>query len=201
MQLLETIRTEKGEFFNLHLHQNRMNNSRKILFNRKDVINLPSILEEPTSRISGNKFYKCRIIYNSEVTKIEFIPYNIPEIKSLKLVTCDEIDYNHKYLDRQQINELLTEKDKADDIIIVKNGLITDSSTANLLFYNGRHWLTPALPLLEGTQRAKLLTHEKIQVADIRIEDLHNFQKVRLINAMLRFEDEIDILIENIKTH
>ena len=81
------------------------------------------------------------------------------------------------------------------------NGLITDSSTANLLYYNGNQWLTPTFPLLKGTQRAKLLEQEKIQVADIRPSDLHNFKKVRLINAMLRFEDEIDVLIENIKTH
>lgn len=201
MQLLETIRYEKGEFSNLIFHQNRMNNSRKVLFNCNHEINLSSILEEPSSKIYDDELYKCRIIYNSEITKVEFIPYNIPDIKCLKLVKCDDIDYNHKYLDRRPINKLLTYKGSSDDIIIVKNGLITDSSTANLLFYNGRQWLTPAMPLLVGTQRTKLIKLEKIQVADIRPEDLHNFQKVRLINAMLRFEDEIDVQTENIKTY
>ncbi len=162
MQLLETIRYEKGEFSNLIFHQNRMNNSRKVLFNCKDEINLTSILEESSSKKFDNKLYKCRITYNSEVTKIEVIPYNIPDIKSLKLVLCDDIDYNHKYLDRRQINKLITYKDNSDDIIIVKKGLISDSSTANLLFYNGRLWLTPALPLLVGTQRTKLIKQEKI---------------------------------------
>lgn len=198
MQLLETIRTEKGEFSNLLFHQNRMNNSRKVLFNCKDEINLFSVLQNSSGKISDNKLYKCRIIYNSKIKKIEFIPYQIPEINSLKLVNCNEIDYSHKYLNRKQINLLLAQKDKADDIIIVKNGLITDSSTANLLFYNGCHWLTPAFPLLKGTQRAKLLEQEKILLADIRPSDLHNFQKARLINAMLRFEDETDIIIEKI---
>lgn len=195
MQLLETIRTEKGEFSNLLYHQNRMNNSRKVLFKCKDELNLFSLLQNSFKNISDNKLYKCRIIYNSEVKKIEFIPYKIPDINQLKLVSSDEIDYSHKYLDRKQINLLLAQKGKADDIIIVKNELITDSSTANLLFYNGNQWLTPAFPLLLGTQRASLLEQEKIQVADIHPSDLHNFQKIRLINAMLRFEDEVDVLI------
>jgi|FLOH01.1.fsa_nt_gi 4-amino-4-deoxychorismate lyase len=200
MQLIETIRFEQGKFSNLIFHQNRMDNSRKMLFNCKEEINLPTILQEASIEISDKGLYKCRVIYNSEITKIEFIPYNISDIKSLKLVSGDDIDYSHKYLDRMQINKLLTYKGSSDDIIIVKKGLVTDSSNANLLFYNGKKWLTPAMPLLVGTQRTKLIKQEKIQVADIRSEDLHNFQKVRLINAMLRFEDELDVPSENIKT-
>lgn len=199
MQLLETIRFEDSEFSSLEFHQNRMNNSRKSLFNCEDEINLFKILQDSSNNISDKELYKCRIIYNAEIDKIEYIPYKFPETNHLKLVVCNEIDYSHKYLDRKQINVLLSEKENADDIIIVKNGLITDSSTANLLFHQGRHWITPAFPLLKGTQRAKLLEQEKIQVADIRPSDLRNFNKVRLINAMQRFEDEVDVLIENIK--
>ena len=93
----------------------------------------------------------------------------------------------------------MLQKGDADDIIIVKNGLITDSSFANLLFFNGLQWLTPAQPLLKGTQRAKLLEQEQVITAEIRTADLSNFIKVRLVNAMLRFEDEVDILIDSIR--
>ena len=196
MQLLETIRVNNGEFSNLPFHQARMNNSRQQLFNSTDKINLASTLQESTNNISDKKLYKCRIVYDTEIREIEFIPYQIPDINTLKLVICNEIDYNHKYYDRQKINELLELKGETDDIVIVKNGLITDSSFANLLFYNGEHWLTPTFPLLRGTQRAKLLEQEKIRVADIRPEDLHNFKNIRLINAMLRFEDEVDVFVE-----
>ncbi len=196
MQLLETIRVKNGIFSNLNFHQERMNGSRKVLFSCTDEIELLSILQDSSNDISDNKLYKCRIIYNTEIRKIEFIPYQKPHINTLKLVYSDDIEYNHKYFDRQQINELLELKGDADDIIIVKNGLITDTSFANLLFYNGEHWLTPTFPLLKGTQRAKLLEQEKIRVADIRPEDLHNFKKIRLINAMLRFEDEVDVLVK-----
>ena len=67
-----------------------------------------------------------------------------------------------------------------DDILIVKQGFITDTSYSNVLFYNGKEWLTPTHPLLKGTQRASLLDQEIIRVAEIRLEDLHHFKKVTL---------------------
>ncbi|MBC8320850.1 MAG: aminotransferase class IV [Bacteroidetes bacterium] len=198
MQLIETIRAEKGEFLNLNFHQNRMNNSRMELFNCTDKIDLKSILQNRSSEISTNQLYKCRIIYDTDIKNVEFVPYQLPDINFLKLVKCDEIEYSHKYYNRQQINVLFEQKGTADDIIIVKNGLITDSSFSNLLFYNGKQWLTPAFPLLKGTQRAFLLKQEIILTADIRLDDLLHFIKIRLINAMIKFEDEVDVEIENI---
>ena len=198
MKLLETIRYELGEFSNLRFHQNRMNNSRKVLFNCTDEIDLTIILNESSNNISEKELYKCRVVYDTEVRKVEYIPYKIPDINSLKLVDCDEIEYGHKYIDRNQINDLLIQKDDADDIIIVKNDLITDTTFANLLFYNGIHWVTPAFPLLKGTQRSHLLEKELIITANIQPEDLVNFKKIRLINAMLRFEDEVDVNIGNV---
>jgi len=198
MQLLETIRVEKGEVLNILFHQDRMNNSRKELFKCTNEIDLPSVLQDSINNTSINELSKCRIIYNTSINKVEFIPYFIPKICSLKLIECDDIDYSYKYLNRDTINKMMNQRADADDIIIVKNGFITDSSFANLLFYNGDQWLTPTFPLLKGTQRAKLLEQEKVRVVDIRPEDLHNFQQVRLVNAMLRFEDEVDVIIDKI---
>jgi len=198
MKLLETIRYEQGEFSNLRFHQNRMNNSRKVLFNCTDEIDLISILRKSSNNIFDKELYKCRVVYDTKVMKVEYIPYQITHINSLKLVDCDEIEYDHKYFDRNQINDLLTQKDEADDIIIVKNDLITDTSFANLLFYNGIHWVTPSFPLLKGTQRSHLLEKELIITANIQPEDLVSFKMIRLINAMLRFEDEVDVNIGNV---
>ena len=198
MQLLETIRFNAGKFSNIKLHQRRFNDSRRQLFNCKDEINLISILNSYIKNQPDYQLLKCRVVYDAEVESVEFIPYSMPNITSLKLVNCDKIEYSHKYLNRSHINKLILQKCNADDIIIVKNGLITDSSFANMLFFNGSQWLTPAQPLLKGTQRAKLLEQEQIITADIRPADLYNFTKVRLINAMLRFEDEMDVLIGKI---
>jgi 4-amino-4-deoxychorismate lyase len=198
MQLLETIRFNLGSFSNLDLHQERLNSSRKILFNCTDEIDLNLALASYTTKIQSSQLHKCRVVYDTEIRYVEFIPYKIPIINSLKMVNCDEIKYDHKYAVRDGINNLMLHKDNADDIIIIKNGLITDTSYGNLLFFNGLQWVTPAQPLLKGTQRAKLLKQEQIITAEIRPADLANFTKVRIINAMLRFEDKMDVVVNKI---
>ena len=235
MKLLETIRFENGRFANLDLHQQRMNVSRKVLFDIGMAIDLEKELsrssgflprrqagairtqleadlqsakygiENPVSpdfQIANLKelegLFKCRIIYSKQIEKIEFIPYRLPEIQSLKMVFDDEIDYAHKYFDRNQLNKHFSQKENCDDILIVKNGLLTDTSFANILFFNGKQWLTPSGPLLKGTQRRFLLEREQIVTADIRPADLKSFQKARLINAMIRTEDEVDVEMEDI---
>ena len=196
MKLLETIRFENGRFANLKLHQQRMNTSRKELFNASPI-DLFSLLQASTFESSPGLF-KCRIIYSQQIETIEFIPYQIPNIKSLKLVVNDSLDYSHKYLNRKLLEKLFSQKGTCDDIVIVKDGFVTDTSFANVLFFNGKNWLTPAKPLLKGTQRQFLLENEQIGTADIHPSHLKYFQKMRLVNAMIRFEDEVDVEIENI---
>jgi 4-amino-4-deoxychorismate lyase len=212
MKLLETIRFENGRFANLELHQQRMNASRKVLFNfetaidlKKELSSRSSVIENtisPGFQIANLKelegLFKCRIIYSKQIEEIEFIPYQLPKIQFLKMVMDDEINYAHKYFNRNHLNKLFSQKGNSDDILIVKNGLITDTSFANILFFNGKQWLTPSGPLLKGTQRQLLLEREQITTAAIRPADLKYFQKARLINAMIRFEDEVDVAIESI---
>jgi 4-amino-4-deoxychorismate lyase len=203
--LLETIRIDNGQPQNLLFHTKRMDETRKHFWHCHDSINLDEIIENhinlagfPIQSEKKKTLYKCRVIYDENVQSIECIPYTFPDIRSLKAVVDNNIDYSYKFSDRSQINELYERRVGCDDILIIKHGLITDTSYANVLFYNGKNWITPAHPLLKGTQRAYLLHKEMIQVADIRLEDLHQFDKVRLINAMIRFEDALDINILNI---
>ena len=199
--LLETIRLEDGTFSLLAYHQQRMNYSRKVLLGYKSEIDLGKILLASTheAKKEVERLYKCRIIYSEKIEQLEFVPYNLPSINSLKIIFDDQIEYGYKFNDRTRINELFEKRENCDDILIVKNGLVTDTSFANILFYNGKKWLTPAHPLLKGTQRAYLLNKELIETADIRLEDLKYFEKARLINAMIRFEDNLDISLLNIE--
>ncbi len=132
--------------------------------------------------------YKCRILYDVKIHRIEWIPYRFKKIHSLQLVHADKLDYSHKFADRTELQSLLQKKGKAEDILIVKNGLITDTSYANVAFFDGLQWLTPLKPLLAGTKRAALLQQKKIQEADIRPQDLKQFGKLRLFNAMMDWE-------------
>jgi len=191
-RLLESIRCEKGELQNLPFHQSRMDNAIQVLTSKKNTINLKKVIVPEHCR---KGLYKCRLTYSESIENIEFIPYQYPPTKSLKLIVDNEIDYAFKFANRSNINLLLEKKGDCDDILIIKNGLITDTSLTNIIFFNGKNWLTPALPLLKGTQREKLLSEEKIITADIRPADLSQFQKARIINAMIRFEDERDVVI------
>ncbi len=198
LKLLETIRFENGKFENLEFHQKRMNASRKALFGCKISFNLPEVLHQHLTDVPSKGLFKCRLIYSTQIEKVELMPYFIPRTHSLKIVSDDHISYAYKFFDRTAIDKLYKQKSACDDILIVKNGLITDTSYANILFFNGKEWITPEKPLLNGIQRGVLLEKEMIKTADIRLEDLHYFEKARLVNAMIRFEDELVIRNENI---
>jgi len=75
-----------------------------------------------------------------------------------------------------------------DEIIIEQNGYLTDTTIANIAFYDGERWITPAKPLLKGTMRAKLLDEGLLHEKEIKKEDLKNYSQVALINAMIGFK-------------
>jgi 4-amino-4-deoxychorismate lyase len=194
-RLLETIRCENGILQNLPWHQARLDYSRKMLFKSFRRFSLDELVVPEEFK---NGLFKCRVIYSETIELVEFLPYQLPKIQSLKLVVNDEINYHHKFADRSEIQMIFEKRSLADDILIVKNGLITDTSYANIIFYDGENWFTPMHPLLMGVQRAVLIHAKKIIPTEIRPADLVNFTKARLINAMIRFEDELDVEIENI---
>jgi 4-amino-4-deoxychorismate lyase len=166
-----------------------MDSSARKLRNAK-APNLKSSLDEFLKKetVPEKGIIKFRVLYDTAIQKIEWAMYQPPQIQSLKLVFDREIDYSFKYANREALNTLYQQKDACDDILIVKEGRITDTLFCNVVFYNGTQWLTPAYPLLKGTQREFLLEQEIIHTADIRVEDLPNFSQVRLINALLPFE-------------
>ena len=201
IKLLETIRFENGAFSRLDLHKQRMNHSRKELLNCSDEIDLERELEPhayEAGLLKNDGVFKCRIIYAEEMETIDFTPYRVPAIESLKLVADDQITYDHKYLDRSHLDRLFRQKGSCDDIIIVRDGFVTDTWFANLLFFDGMNWFTPENPLLQGTQRAHLLQSGRVKRSPITESEVRDFQKARLVNAMIRFEDQVDINIENI---
>ncbi len=203
MKLLETIKFEDGKFANLELHQNRMNKSQKELFGCENKIDLVSELDmflaKSQATYINHKIYKCRIVYSKTIQNIELLPYSSLSIKSLKIVNDDSINYNFKFENRERINQLFAKRKNSDEILIVKNGLITDTSFCNILFFNGKKWLTPEKPLLKGIQRQFLINNEIIETANISPYDIHNFTKARLVNAMIGFEDMLDISIAEIQ--
>jgi 4-amino-4-deoxychorismate lyase len=194
-QLLETIKLEDGQLFNLDYHNRRMNAARRELFGTLPPVDLREIIQVPGSCIDG--LYRCRIVYSENIESIEFFPQQERSFTSLKLVSCGNIDYHLKYTDRRLLNELYAQRGDADEIIIVSNGKITDCSIGNLLFFDGESWVTPAEPLLKGTQRQKLLETGHIQEC-ITVDDLQNYKKAGIINAFFDLKNMPIIEIRNI---
>lgn len=186
-RLIESIRLEDGECFNLHYHQQRMDESILLLAGMENKIQLDSFLQNHNLPATGK--FKCRIVY-SEMGGIEMgiTPYESRSINSLKIIHDNTIDYSFKFADRAALNNLFTQRNDCDDILIVKNELVTDASYSNVVFFDGLRWITPAQPLLKGTMRQQLLDAGVIHEDAIRVDQIPLFNKVRLINALLGFD-------------
>lgn len=180
--LLETIRVADGIPQNLGYHQRRVDRSRAALFSSDGRLDLSAlrILRDLPAGI-----FRWRIIYGADIHEMTAEQYHPKKISSVKTFHDDKIDYTFKYADRMIFSEMLDKKGDCDDILIIRNGLITDMSYANVAFFDGTQWLTPRIPLLAGTCRERLLETGSIREADIAISDLDRFSTVSVINAML----------------
>ncbi|HET9053730.1 MAG TPA: aminotransferase class IV [Cyclobacteriaceae bacterium] len=191
-RLLESIRLHNGHFHRLNYHQQRMDQSVNELFDQKNLINLFENLKNVNPPPTG--LYKCRVVYSTHIESVEFIPYAIKPVNRLKAVYEPEIEYSHKFADRTKLNALYNQRQSCDDILIIKNGLVTDASYSNIVFYDGVNRITPDTPLLKGTMRQFLLDTAAIQAAPVPVRDISSFKSFRLINSMLAFDGpEIDV--------
>lgn len=182
----ETIKCNDFEIFNLKYHQKRVAKTIGKNLNLQEYIN-------PIS----NETLRCKVIYNeNEILDVRYFPYKRREIRSFKVVFDDTLNYSKKYLNREKLDELFLKKDSCDEIIIVKNGIVTDTSIANIaIFYDGV-WITSKNCLLEGTSRARLLEQKEIFEKDISLDMLKNSSKIALMNAMIGFYEIKEFKIE-----
>lgn len=191
---LETICIDHGKVLNMEAHRERMEQTAsRFGFNTPTLPNLLSLLPEElyTAKI------KCRIIYNNNVQEITFNMYRPKTVHSLKLVEATP-DYAFKYADRKELTTLLEGKDNADEILICRNGLITDTTFTNVVFRQGDQLFTPDSWLLNGTKRQKLLREGTITAQRITRDTLHRYDSLYLINAMLDIDEAASIPINHI---
>ncbi len=190
--LIESIKLLDGKYCNLFQHEQRMNRSLKMLCGVHDHFDLEAFLNEIERPAEG--LHKCRIVYDDEMMDVEFLPYTPKVINNLRIVEHDRIHYEFKYADRKTIDRLYELRNGSDDILIVKRGLVTDSSYSNIIFRKGKRLYTPWSALLKGTVRQSLLERGLIEEEEIHKKDIKTFETFKLINAMLEFEGpEIDV--------
>ena len=177
---IETIRIDHGRVCNLSRHNRRLNDTRAHFWPESTPLQLSDYLSSPGcgAGITGAGIVKARVVYGEKGIE-------------------DLIDYTYKSAGREPLNCLFALRGACDDILIVKQGLLTDTSIANIALSDGTHWYTPAHPLLKGTKRAALLEEGILQEKDIRPEDLPSFSTVRLFNAMIDW-GELELPVRNI---
>jgi 4-amino-4-deoxychorismate lyase len=195
--LFETIRILDGRPERLDLHAGRMNEARRVLFGCADPIDLEAVMQNERSPWTG--VVRCRIVYAQEIVSVEFAPYRPREIRSLAIVHDNTIEYRYKWCDRSSLDRLV-EGCGCDDVVIVRKGLVTDSSIANLVFVKPSGWFTPSAPLLRGTRRDHLLSRGIIRPIILRESDIATFSHVLLINAMLEPDMARAIPVSAIRT-
>lgn len=179
--LLETIRCEGGKAQYLPYHQKRLEESSRLLDIHKNY-DLSTLIIPPDQEL-----YRCRFLYDAKGYAIEYHPYTPKKIASLKLLTSDTIEYSLKYADRNILNTLFEERGECDDVLIVKNNYLSDTTIANIALCIEGKWLTPEFPLLKGTTRERLLDEKFLTPAPLTRNDIARASKVAVMNAMVGF--------------
>ncbi|MEQ8338587.1 MAG: aminotransferase class IV [Cyclobacteriaceae bacterium] len=180
-RFLESICFRSDVYQLLDYHQVRVDQTFRHFYPDKTPPKLNEIMPE----LSGNEKIKVRLTYNEHDHAISVSKYLPKNISKLRLVYSDTLDYSFKYLDRSMLNQLLNPAQENEEVIIVKDGVVTDSSYANLVFRQGNAWYTPSSYLLNGVKRQHLLHQEAIFERVIRPEDINKYSEMSLINAML----------------
>ncbi len=182
---IESISVIDGKVQNIGFHQERVNEVFFYNFSEKSAWKLSEIL--PNNFEKG--WLRMRFIYDEKNYKFEIFPYSKKIIKKIKLVEIEDYEYPFKFEDRRFLVELLEHYPEADEVIMVKNNLLTDSTIGNIALEKNGNWYTPTRPLLNGTKRRKLLKENQLIEREIKKEEIQEFDKIAIINAFLDLEE------------
>lgn len=194
-QFIETIRIVNGNIELLDYHNERFNATRKLFFCVDDEWDLKHFIRIPKEYKQGE--VKCRIVYDIEIREVQFSFYKPKNISNLKLVSAS-IHYAYKSTDRDKLDYCKSQAYPADEALIVNDDKISDTSFSNIIFRKDKQWFTSDSPLLSGLRREALLDEGLVEEIPIRSEDLKEFDAFMLINAMLDFDENRALPIQNI---
>ncbi|NLZ96070.1 MAG: hypothetical protein GX921_09660 [Bacteroidales bacterium] len=195
---IEVIKVVNGEFVNPQPHIERIFRTTQHFFPKPLSVQLNNYMIP--AEFQSNNLVKCRVVYGSKIVSIDFESYKMRSIKSLSLVEHNTIDYAYKYYNRDIIKRLKATHSESDDILIVKNSQVTDTSFTNVVFKDhAGNLYTPKSTLLAGTKREQLLNDGTIHEKEIQLYDINSYEGVYLINAMIDIEDNIFVDIGAIR--
>ncbi len=195
--LFESICLLDGKIQHRHYHIERFQKVYNTYFGQASPYDLFEGIPVPQDYQTGK--VKLRISYGINRKKFTFSHYQKSVVKQLKLVVDDTITYDLKFEDRTALDTLCQQRGDCDDVLIIKKGLVTDTSYANIVFFDGLQWCTPSTFLLNGTCRKRLLESGLIQERKIQLDEIYAFQGFQLVNALLGFDPDWVVPISGIQ--
>jgi 4-amino-4-deoxychorismate lyase len=193
--LFETICLKDGKLENAYYHNKRIAITLKAFYMSSKKYIIEDSIKIPNDKMEG--IYRCRFLYSDVKFTYEFLPFLPMEVNDVEMVNLNNVEYKHKFTQRKELDGL-RQNTECDDVLIVKRGLITDTTRANIVFQYKNLWVTPEKPMLKGTQREKLLDEGRIVRMEITESDLHRFKSFKLINALCPFDTQPELPIKNI---
>lgn len=216
--LFETVAIVRGRIVNLSYHNRRFVAGQLFLGCRHIIHDLQPLIDaylcnNPIKNTPSSTVRRGRITYanintnvninantnnydnakrTDTVISVECFDYTPKPINRLKIIHHNNLDYRYKYSDRRVFARLLATaqaSDAVDEIIIINHGQVSDCTIGNLLFWQNGRWYTPSTPLLCGTQRQFLLEQGRIALADISVDELKNYEKLMMVNALNPFDE------------
>lgn len=184
---IETIKLIDGKIRNIEFHNARVQNTFMRFYPNHPPHDLSSILNQFGGISNGN----IRILYNSERLQFSMSTIFSSKTKHYMLLESPKLRYDYKYYDRLSLVLTQQQNDNHIEPVFCRNGMITDTSKANLIFREGRKWYTPDTFLLNGCMRQSLLSLGYIQSTPIHRSELYRFNSFKPINA-LNHPDEVE---------
>lgn len=197
-QFIESIKLLDGVFSRIPYHQKRVNDTFAFHFAGHKVHSLEAIWTQSIIPASG--MYKCRLQYDADSVHVEFIPYTLRKLESLRLIHTSIEPSIFKSASREAYNEAFEGRGDCDDVLLIHKGLLTDTSYCNIALWDGQQWFSPQTPLLKGTNLSQLIDSGLVHQKDISYQELPNYSKITLFNAMIEF-GEITLNTNQIKTN
>lgn len=198
MLFLETLHIAHGQILRLAYHQKRVEKTLLDTGGSMSAFSLCQLFADNPPPLTKERL-RCRVLYDAAavVQCMEYLPYQPRPLRSLRLVEAGKLVYDRKWADRSALDALFALRGSADDVLLVRDGRIMDTTIANVAFWDGRHWYTPAEPLLHGTHRSALLAEGVLHERHITLDDLSQYFYLRPLNALLRW-GEVELPVSQI---
>jgi 4-amino-4-deoxychorismate lyase len=189
-RFIETILFENNHMPLLRGHEQRFAQTQLINFGQIIYPSLEKIIFAANIPTPTHIRYKCRVVYDAAGVQVSFAAYAPKKINKLIVKVADEIDYRFKYENRSGLNALTQGLNADEEVLIVQNGLLTETSFTHIALFDGIHWHTPAQPLLQaGVQRNCLLAQNIIREANIPVAHLKKYAQIKLFNALNSWQE------------